>query len=110
MKLFSSQFSRQERIRKIKIMYGKEMECLSRDWVVIINECFEGLEEVAFVVEGGVGIGGLWWGCVRDAVREGVCSRGKKKGLLLGVESGEWSACERIGAEERRQNNDRNEI
>jgi len=39
----------------------------------------------------------LWWGCVRDAVREGVCSRGKKKGLLLRVESGEWSACERIG-------------
>jgi hypothetical protein len=111
MKLFSSQFSRQERIRKIKIMYGKEeISCPTRDWVVIMNECFEGLEEVVFCVEGGVGIGGLWWECVRDAVREGVCCEGRRKRLLLRVESGEWSACERIGAEERRQNNDRNEI
>jgi hypothetical protein len=92
MKLFSSQFS----IRKIKIMYGKEeVSCLSRDWVVIMNECFKGLEEVTFCVEGE--FGGLWWECVRDAVREGFCSRGKKKGLVLRVESGEWSACERIG-------------
>jgi hypothetical protein len=32
MKLFSSQFSRQERVRKIKIMYGKEeISCPTRD-------------------------------------------------------------------------------
>jgi hypothetical protein len=94
MKLFSLG---REQVRKIKIQYGKEMKCPTRDWVVIMNECFEGLEEVTFCVEGSVGFGGVWWECVRDAVREGVCSRGKKNRLMLRVESGEWSACERIG-------------
>jgi hypothetical protein len=92
MKLFSRG---REQVRQLKIQYGKEVECPTRDWVVIMNECFEGLEEVTFCVEGE--FGGLWRKCVRDAVREGVCSRGKKKGLVLRVESGEWSACERIG-------------
>jgi hypothetical protein len=85
-------------VRKIKIMYGNEVECPTRDWVVLMNCCFERLEEVTFVVEGdGMGGGRLWWECVRDAVREGVCSRGKEKGLVLRVESSEWSACEWIG-------------
>jgi hypothetical protein len=104
MKLFSSQFS----IRKIKIMYGEEeMSCLSRDWVVLMNCCFEGLEEFTFCVEGGVGIGGLWWECVRDAVREGVCCEGRRKGLLLRVESGEWSVCEMVGGGEKKNDIER---
>jgi hypothetical protein len=70
-----------------------------------MNECFERLEEVAFELERercGLNFGN-WWGCVRDAVREGLSSqtsegkgevRRKRKGLKLRVEDGEWGVCE----------------
>lgn len=80
-------------------MYGKEEgSCSSRDWVVLIKDRFNGLEEVTFVLR-------VMWELkerVRDAVREELCSR-KKKGLILRVESGEWSVCERIAGGWRKE-------
>jgi hypothetical protein len=107
MKIFSSQLSRCQQVRRIRIAYGKEIDCPNRDWVVLIDSCFENLEEVTFSVErskgeGVVEFGGLWWECMRDAVREGGCGR-RKKPLMLRVESGEWSASERIENVEKRE-------
>jgi hypothetical protein len=99
---FSQSAGRQ--VRKVKILYGRyDQPC--RDWVYLLTSCFERLERVSFAVDrerGGVGAGHCcfanWWRCVRDAVREGLCSPGNgKEGLgrgerkvLLRVEDGEW--------------------
>ena len=60
-------------------------EARNWDWVYLVNVCYEGLEEVT--CELGEGEANTdcdcfagWWECVRDAVREGWCCKGKGKG------------------------------
>jgi len=76
----------QRNVRKIKIVYGQEkgVDARNRDWVYLMHSCFEGLEEVGFEI-GGKGILGFaaWWGCVREAVREGWCCRERKGDSLV---------------------------
>jgi hypothetical protein len=86
-------------IRRAKIMYGR-YDQPTRDWVYLLTSNFEELEEMTFAVDkdsGGLGMGhmcfGNWWGCVRDAVREGLHpdSRDReKRRVVLRVEDGEW--------------------
>ncbi|KAH9212443.1 hypothetical protein DL95DRAFT_464007 [Leptodontidium sp. 2 PMI_412] len=105
---FSTLFNRAEKVRKVKVWYGAVRPFgLGRgreDWVFKLLSCFQGLEEVGFVVEAGMGEGcdremhrrvvGAWWECVRDAVREGVnasvTGNRRTKGLVLSIE------CERL--------------
>lgn len=80
-------------------MYGR-YDQPTRDWVYLLTSNFEELEEMTFAVDkdsGGLGMGhmcfGNWWGCVRDAVREGLHpdSRDReKRRVVLRVEDGEW--------------------
>jgi hypothetical protein len=80
-------FAEQQRnIKRIKIEYGQEkgLEAKNRDWVYLMHTWFESLEEAIFEVgEKGDGDFGAWWGCVRDAVREGWCCRNQKGKVLV---------------------------
>jgi hypothetical protein len=95
---------RRNDIRKVKILYGR-YDQPTRDWVYLLASNFEGLEEVTFSVDRvkeGFGIGhmcfGNWWGCVRDAVREGLVGDSKRKEVVLRVEDGEWGVVEVVRA------------
>ncbi|KAF8854471.1 hypothetical protein BDZ45DRAFT_676926 [Acephala macrosclerotiorum] len=64
-------------VRKLRINYGGISD-QGPDWVYLMLKAFERLEEVVFVVDEGCRCCGLgserlehWWGCVRDAFREG---------------------------------------
>lgn len=76
-------------VRKVVVEYGVEggMHARRRDWVFLLNECFEWLELVEFrfakasmIRWEGWSIEG-WWAAVVDAVREG--QRGMRTGLKL---------------------------
>jgi hypothetical protein len=101
MKSFSLHYERGRDVREIEVVYGGGG--YFTDWVYLLQSCFHGLEEIIFGVErdlgGKVEISeargfGPWWGCVRDAVREGLRGRGD---VVLRVEDGEWSVCEWAG-------------
>ena len=91
-------------VRKVKIVYGRYSQP-TRDWVFLLTSNFPWLEEVTFAMDGeksefgaGHGCFGNWWGCVRDAVREGLsCAPGvggRKGAVTLRVEDGEWGVVE----------------
>jgi hypothetical protein len=76
-------------VRKVVVEYGVEkgMHARGRDWVLLLNECFEWLEVVEFKLAKmsmmgweGWNLEG-WWTAVVDAVREG--QRGLRTGLKL---------------------------
>lgn len=86
-------------------MYGKD-EPPTRDWVYLLNSCFENLEEITFSVDRGVCVLGFghWWGCVMDACREGLEGKahdvgfggvksGRSMALKLSVDGRELGAC-----------------
>ena len=90
MKVFSNPANddgeRKRNVRRIVVIDGLEGEMgrgglvVGRDWVYLMNECFDGLEEVEFRFVGGGGMGfGFegWWSTVVDAVREGKRRRGR---------------------------------
>ncbi|KAK0119956.1 hypothetical protein ONS95_011380 [Cadophora gregata] len=121
---FGNHFNRSNQVRKIKIWYGtlgplgpgtaaREQSENDhgkgngrQDWVFSFLEAFKGLEEVTFVIELGISksfcersqhmrVMEGWWGCVRDAVREGIGARpvgrgrkriGNENGLTVKVE------------------------
>ena len=86
-------------VRKVKVLYGR-YDRPTRDWVYLLTSSFETLEEMTFAVDkerGGLGVRhvvfGSWWGCVEDAVREGLYSdpaRNGRRNMRLRVEDGEW--------------------
>lgn len=87
---------RRKEVREARIWYGR-YDQPTRDWVYLLTSNFEGLEEMTFAVDkekGGMGAGhicfGNWWGCVRDAVREGLCDRERERRMRLRVQDGEW--------------------
>lgn len=104
MKSFSREYGRASSVRRIKILYGAD-QSPTRDWVYLIDSCFENLQEITFSIDResfGSGFG-QWWGCMRDACGEGLgtqiikgvgSSKETSKGLILNVDDGEWSVCE----------------
>jgi len=97
LKDFAASASEKRHVRNVRIRYGR-YDGLTRDWVFLLAGNFEGLREVTFVIDGekerGMGTCGKWWGCVRDAFREGV--DGGKGGMRLRVENGECDIEETI--------------
>jgi hypothetical protein len=96
------------RVAKVRIEYGKLSRCHRTDWVFLLFQNFGNLKEVTFIFEvDGIDLDasffGQWWKCVRDAMREASNSRveniskRKKNGIMLKVESGNWSICEIVG-------------
>lgn len=97
MKTFTSLPGRRENVRNIVIEYGKE-ESAGRDWVFLMNECFENLEEVEFRCGSEKEMEWekcqrcarcerrdfeSWWGAVVDAVREARNVKTRKRELVL---------------------------
>ena len=90
------------------MLYGRYSQP-TRDWVYLLTENFPGLEEGTFAIDrkrGGMEpehmCFGNWWGCVRDAVREGLgYASGEREGrgkrvVRLRVEDGDWGVEEMI--------------
>ena len=87
---------RRKDIRKVKIVYGRYGQP-SRDWVHLLLENFPLVKEVTFGLEkrkGGCGVGYVcfenWWGCIVDAVREGLASAGRQRRVWLRIEDEQW--------------------
>ncbi|CAL3966350.1 unnamed protein product [Diplocarpon coronariae] len=128
-KAFAGLGAGKESVRRVRVLYGEVggscgglgFDLLGYaggkgDWVYTLMREFEALEEVTFVVEGaldGDGEGqldtrgdrvGIWWSCVRDAVREGLAGRSlkqMKRGLVLRLEVVDGgSIWEKIGGDE----------
>jgi hypothetical protein len=85
------------KIARVRIEYGELSRCNRTDWVFLLFQNFEKMEEVTFVVsakwkEVDAGMFDQWWKCVRDAMREASNSRvkniakGENPGVLLKVE------------------------
>lgn len=92
----------------MRIEYGTLSRCHRTDWVFLLFQNFGHLREVTFAFDvDGLEWDGCWFGqwlaCVRDAVREAANSRvekrgrGKKAGVMLRVECGDWTVCEVVG-------------
>ncbi len=89
-------------VRKVRILYGQYNSVQARDWVYVLMSNFPRVNYVCFGVEGtGLhqrdthGCFGDWWGCIRDAVREGLSIQSEEQGgkgriVRLRVEDGEW--------------------
>jgi hypothetical protein len=70
------------KIARVRIEYGELSRCNRTDWVFVLFQNFENLEEVTFVVsakwkEVDAGVFDHWRECVRGAMREASNSRGK---------------------------------
>jgi hypothetical protein len=102
----SGNVDKKKEVRKVKVLYGR-YDQPTRDWVYLLTSNFPQLEEVTFLVDTEksgfdveLGCFGNWWGCVRNAVREGLScipGIGGRKGMLtLRVEDGEWGVVEVI--------------
>jgi hypothetical protein len=97
-----------DRVARVRIEYGSLSRCHRTDWVFLLFQKFQHLKEVTFAFDaGGKEWDGCcfrqWLACVRDAVREAANSRvekrgrGENEGVVLKVECGGWSVCERVG-------------
>ncbi len=90
----------------MRVEYGKLSRCSHPDWVFLLCQNFGNLKEVTFAFDKdglNEGLFGPWWECVRGAIREAANSReqmgkGRNAGVLVGVECGDWSVFERVGA------------
>jgi hypothetical protein len=97
-----------DRVARVRIEYGTLSRCHRTDWVFLLFQNFEYLREVTFAFDAdGLEWDGScfrqWLACVRDAMREAANSRvgkrgrGKNAGVMLKVECGEWTVCEKVG-------------
>lgn len=97
----SKQLDKRKDIRKVKILYGR-YDQPTHDWAFLLTTSSPSLSEVTFSVDrekGGLSVGdrcfGNWWGCVKDAVREGL-GGGARRRVLLRVEDRAWCVVEAV--------------
>ena len=100
MRAFSELHSRKREVKNIIIYEGKD-ESPTRDWVFLMNDCFENLESVEFILSKKKGLCRMcgnnvfesWWGALRDAVRESRCGRQRSLVLKVRQADGEEDRC-----------------
>ncbi|KAL3417588.1 hypothetical protein PVAG01_10598 [Phlyctema vagabunda] len=111
---FAGHFERGRDVRRVRILYDADNDVEGRpiegneeskkgDWVFVLFESFQKLEEITFVKTVKMNDGNCfedeetWWQHITNAVREGLAMRNQTGGIVVKLEDGRgWAREEKI--------------